>query len=161
MIDIIVFESIPCKYGHNEGRYIRNRTCVVCDRERSKKIRNAPGGKEKHLEANKRSRKKIRAERPLQSRFYEAKHRANKSGLEFSMIMSDLHQVDICPYLGVPLNYFNKFDDYTATIDRIDSTKGYVSGNVEIISHRANRIKNDGTWQEHALISKRLKQLTK
>ena len=35
-----------------------------------------------------------------------------------------------------------------ASIDRIDSTKGYEKGNVWVISGRANRIKNDATPEE-------------
>ena len=38
------------------------------------------------------------------------------------------------------------------SIDRIDNTKGYVKGNVCIISNRANAIKRDGSAEEHLKI---------
>ena len=38
-------------------------------------------------------------------------------------------------------------DNY-ATLDRIDPTKGYTLGNVQILSFRANTIKGDATLEE-------------
>ena len=57
-----------------------------------------------------------------------------------------------CPLLGIELTYAiykgrNTPENY-ATLDRIDSTKGYVVGNVQIISFRANTIKGDTTLEE-------------
>jgi hypothetical protein len=64
-----------------------------------------------------------------------------------------------CPILDVELNYNSdkEFEGWTRkddspSIDRIDNTLGYVIGNIHIISWRANRIKNDGTAEEHRLI---------
>lgn len=56
-----------------------------------------------------------------------------------------------CPILGIPLVYGNEGTrkDDSASIDRLDSSKPYGKGNVSIISWRANRIKNDGTFEEH------------
>ena len=61
---------------------------------------------------------------------------------------------DVCPALGVPLNYagtgqegWSRKDD-SASIDRIDSSLGYVEGNMQIISWKANRIKSNATEEE-------------
>jgi hypothetical protein len=35
-----------------------------------------------------------------------------------------------------------------ATLDRVDSTKGYTRDNVAFVSHRANRLKNNATAEE-------------
>jgi hypothetical protein len=34
------------------------------------------------------------------------------------------------------------------SFDRIDPTKGYIKGNVQIVSQRANRIKSNSTLEE-------------
>jgi hypothetical protein len=38
-------------------------------------------------------------------------------------------------------------------LDRIIPEEGYVAGNVNVVSYRANRIKNDGTAEEHLKIA--------
>lgn len=61
---------------------------------------------------------------------------------------------DICPALGMPLNYagtgqegWSKKDD-SASIDRVDNNVGYVEGNMQVISWKANRIKTNATPEE-------------
>ena len=58
---------------------------------------------------------------------------------------------DYCPILDIKLEYNinSERKNNSASLDRIDSSKGYVIGNIRIISWRANRIKNDGTLDEH------------
>ena len=62
----------------------------------------------------------------------------------------------MCPVLDIPLDFSSKTlrsrSDYSPSLDRIDSDKGYEPGNCAIISWRANRIKNNGTATEHKLI---------
>lgn len=93
-----------------------------------------------------------------------AKNRAQRAGREFSLRVFDLSIPAICPILGIPLVIHhetssglgrgkNRFDD-SPSLDRIDSTKGYVPGNVRVISWRANRVKNDGTAEEHEKIAR-------
>lgn len=55
-----------------------------------------------------------------------------------------------CPILGIPLVYGAEGmrTDNSASIDKLEPSKGYIEGNVNIVSWRANRIKNDGTLDE-------------
>ena len=74
-----------------------------------------------------------------------AKHRANRSGLEFDITIDDIKIPERCPMLDIELEKYNKPGGHSAspTIDRIDPSKGYVKGNVRVISMRANRMKSD------------------
>jgi len=58
------------------------------------------------------------------------------------------------------LDWFtDKVKENSPSLDRIDSKKGYVPGNVMIMSWRANRIKNDGTAAEHKKIAEFLEKI--
>jgi len=38
--------------------------------------------------------------------------------------------------------------DNSPSLDRLDNTKGYIKGNIVVISNKANRLKGDATLQE-------------
>lgn len=83
----------------------------------------------------------------------QAKRRAKEKGIEFSLSIEDLLPFpEYCPILDIKLNYSgsNKqgFINDSASIDRVDSSKGYTKDNVMIVSWRANRIKADSTLVE-------------
>jgi hypothetical protein len=77
------------------------------------------------------------------------KHRASKKGVPFDLTLDDLVFPDICPILGIPMVMRSgAFHDNSPSIDRMVPTKGYVKGNVQIISYRANRLKAHGTLDD-------------
>jgi hypothetical protein len=50
---------------------------------------------------------------------------------------------------GIPITKgIGRLSDNSPSLNRIDNDKGYVKGNVEILSNRANRLINDGTLEE-------------
>lgn len=55
-------------------------------------------------------------------------------------------QKGICPYTGIKLkDWSHKTDSnsfYTASLDRIDSYKGYIKGNIQFVSRNVNYMKN-------------------
>jgi len=72
---------------------------------------------------------------------------------DWDIELSDVACPTHCPILGVELDWFaDKRQENSPSLDRLDNNKGYVKGNVVIISWRANRIKNNGTKDEHYLI---------
>lgn len=86
--------------------------------------------------------------------------KAKTYGWEWSIEFGDLEWPTVCPVLGIPLDYFQVGrQENSVSFDRTDSTKGYVKGNVTIMSWRANRIKNDGTLEEHKKIVAYLQHL--
>lgn len=105
--------------------------------------------------------KKYKRDLPLATKlFRNARSRATKNNLEFSIIESDIVVPEYCPILGMKLqeNILSaKSNSYS--IDRIDSNKGYVKGNIHVISHRANQLKSDGTIQELEALLSYLKSL--
>lgn len=73
---------------------------------------------------------------------------------EFTIEFGDLEFPTHCPILGLKLDYFAETrQENSPSFDRIDPSKGYIKGNVAIVSWRANRIKNDGTAEEHYKIA--------
>jgi len=85
-----------------------------------------------------------------------SRHRAKKLGLKFNITEADLLPAPThCPVFGVRLKYRNhkRGDPAGASLDRRNNTKGYVRGNVFIISWRANILKNNGTAAEHRAIA--------
>lgn len=69
--------------------------------------------------------------------------RAKRNKIEFNIEPDDIIVPKICPILGIPLYYSNKRTHNTPSLDRIDNSKGYIKGNISVISWKANRIKNN------------------
>lgn len=76
-----------------------------------------------------------------------AKHRALVKGLEFDITHEDVSLPTTCPILKIPIRVVRgqgRRQD-GPSLDRMDSTKGYVKGNVWIISDLANRMKQEAS----------------
>jgi hypothetical protein len=88
----------------------------------------------------------------MREKFRNKKAHAYKH--EFTIDFGDLVFPTHCPVLGMELDYFaDGKQENSPSFDRVDPSKGYVKGNVAIISLRANRIKNDGNAEEHEKIA--------
>lgn len=100
-------------------------------------------------------RKEHVAENPEKYVLYEARKRALKFGLLCTITEDDIVIPEFCPIFGLKLvrGKTDKNRDASPSLDRIFPDKGYVPGNVAIISYRANRIKNNGTADELRLIA--------
>jgi hypothetical protein len=73
--------------------------------------------------------------------FYAARARAKKFNLPFDIEKSDVVIPEFCPIFGTKLLSGDR--DTSPSLDRIIPELGYVKGNIDIISMRANRLKND------------------
>lgn len=160
--------KVCSKCGNVKIQYIRkNRNsveyrCVQCCSEYGKKYRKdniehmRAKDKKYRLENIWKIKEKMRKRR-LEKRemmlFRGAKNRATSNGLDFNITIDDIVIPDVCPILGIPLIVAeNSSNDNSPTLDRLDSTKGYVKENICVISYRANRMKSNGTLGEITLI---------
>lgn len=103
-------------------------------------------------ERHKQNAAKQRRENPVSYLLSGARQRAKKKGIEFSITHEDITIPEVCPVLGIELRptreRYAGFRDNSPSLDRIDNSKGYVPGNVMVISMRANSIKRDATLEE-------------
>ena len=101
-------------------------------------------------------REKLLEQKRLETRRHKAKYmlnrvkrKAEKLGYEFNLELEDIIIPDKCPILEVPLVMGTKDDyEYSPSLDRIDNSKGYIKGNIQVISKKANSMETsaDGTY---------------
>ena len=96
-----------------------------------------------------------------------AQARANKKKLEFSIKYEDVFIPKYCPILGIKIDKFledtsqsHESRASSPSLDRIDSSQGYIKGNVAVISYRANILKGQGTAEQHRLIANWIRKNT-
>lgn len=95
--------------------------------------------------AHKRASRKMYPERYLLT---SAKRRAKLFNRVFDLKEEDIVIPDCCPILGIPLVIDGGVvKQHSPTLDRIDNSKGYIKGNIQVISMRANTMKGDRTME--------------
>ena len=77
--------------------------------------------------------------------YYFARDRAKNKGIEFTITESDIVIPERCPILGIPLQAGAGTRHDSPSLDRIDNSKGYIPGNVAVISFAANTFKGEMT----------------
>ena len=80
-----------------------------------------------------------------------SKYCAKRRNIEFTIQYTDFELPEFCPILGIKLEYGSGHDGNApqhATLDRIDNTKGYIPGNIMIVSRLANAMKNEATFNQ-------------
>jgi len=90
-----------------------------------------------------------------QSLYRNAKKRAIDKGLEFSIEVRDIHIPEKCPILKTYLVCSTR---YSPSIDRIYPNKGYVKGNIAVISTLANSMKANATPKELLIFARNIKK---
>lgn len=81
--------------------------------------------------------------------FQLAHHRAKSKGIEFNIEISDITIPNICPILGLPIKKtIDGNRDLSPSLDRIDNSKGYIKGNIQVVSFKANAMKSTANKDE-------------
>lgn len=109
-----------------------------------------------------RARKHGLSTNPRYRLWISARFRAKKFDIPFDIEWTDIPNIpDTCPVLGIHLGGAKRrgFCPTSPSLDKIRPSKGYVKGNIRVISHRANQIKSDGTLDELILIGEDAKML--
>lgn len=85
-----------------------------------------------------------------------SKYMAKRRGIYFNLKYTDFELPKYCPILGIELEYGSGNNcnlPQHATLDRIDNSKGYIPGNVMVISRLANAMKNQASFDQIELFS--------
>lgn len=91
------------------------------------------------------------------SQFRYHLRKAKSRNEEFKLTLQDLKDVwdkqgGICPYTGIKLEDYDYKPSsnsvYTASLDRIDSSKGYTKNNIQFVSKNINFMKNRLSHEE-------------
>lgn len=133
------YSGEPCHAGHLAERYTSTAQCVECKRIQYQ----SSGGKSRKAAHAKKYRE---SEKGRHYRLFEnAKRRAKKKNLEFSITLDDILIPKFCPLIGIEIQLGGDglFNMNSPSLDRIDNSQGYVKGNVAVISLKANKIKSD------------------
>lgn len=144
-----------CTKRDNRGRWDRNKD--LYNENHREWTRN---NKEYKALLDRQYRERLETGDKARAMHYSTKSRAKKTGVQYDLTPEDIVIPDKCPLLGISLKRgVGKLCPASPTLDRIDSSKGYVKGNVWVISHRANCIKNDSTPDELIHIGETLREM--
>ena len=89
--------------------------------------------------------KRVKTNDPVRKMWYRAKSRANQKNIEFNISIEEVVIPEICPILGIKLQCYSGSPGgrhESPSLDRIDNNKGYIKGNIRVISHLANQMKS-------------------
>lgn len=113
------------------------------------------------LERN-RTRYRSDSGRYVYAMLKRAENRAKRKGISFELTASDIVIPKVCPILGTELviGAGQGPSDASPSLDRISLDRGYVPGNVEVISMKANRIKSDVSIEDIEKVLEYLKHRT-
>lgn len=97
----------------------------------------------------------FKRQNPESALVYTARTRSRLFGLPCTITAKDVVIPKLCPILGIVLRNTRVHSPgkrfpvpNSPSIDRIVPSKGYVPGNIRVISHRANRMRGDFSLRE-------------
>lgn len=129
-----------------------------------KRIRDR-GYKRKYYKNNReivnKANQKYITDNPEKRLFWKAKYSAKRRGLECDITEKDIVIPKVCPLLDIEITneLGNGGSISNPSVDRIDNSKGYIKGNVWIISKLANRMKNSATKEQLLTFAKNINKM--
>lgn len=108
-----------------------------------------------------RRRARQRAQATEVKMIRNARQRAKRAGVPCTITAADILIPETCPILGIALKIGTRQPtDNSPSLDRIEPAKGYVQGNIAVISFRANAIKNCASVEELQAVVEWLNRVT-
>lgn len=158
-------------HRYHRGRLGRQSECKSCSKIRCADFVQRTGYRAKEwarIKANDpdfsiRRRQKFQQANPKLAWAWNATNRARQRaktlGMEFNLTSEYVASIapDLCPVFSLPMEYPDGSlrrgmtqgpQLFSASLDRITPSRGYVIGNVAVICHKANRIKADASLAE-------------
>jgi hypothetical protein len=133
-------------WKNNNSRDGYQHTCISCQKERWDRDVSKKAEVKARFRARQQSYNDDNIDKYL---WFEARKRAKEKGLEFTIQPKDIIVPDICPVSLVAMERNRgKLAPNSYSLDRIDSSMGYIPGNVAVISFKANQIKNNFSLEE-------------
>lgn len=111
--------------------------------------------RKKNKERVKLSTVKWRRDNPAAFLWQNAKDRAKRKHVKFTISKEDIVVPSVCPVLGIPILFTSGkgMTDNSPSIDRLLPEAGYIKGNIAVISNRANRFKSNASAAEIRLLA--------
>lgn len=145
--EIHYYTGKVCKSGHSGHRYTKSGVCIGCARAAASK-RWATGAVESRLQ---------KVKNPVGTMLNRVKSGAKMRGIEFALTKADISIPEHCPCCSARMQVDTSrlgtgkpgFPSYSSpSLDRLDSSIGYLPGNVAVICWRCNMVKGDATLVE-------------
>lgn len=155
------FNKASTKSGYVDGYISHCKECrkayAAGRKHISKETRAAWVSKPENRAKKREWERRRRVTNTVDTMFLSVKSRANRRGTEFTIEKQDIVIPDKCPILECSFEFGDaKNHKYTHSLDRIDSKKGYIKGNVRVISYLANTMKNCASKEELLLFAKNI-----
>lgn len=142
-----ILKTLDCFYKRKAGKDGLQAKCKDCQRVTDRTAR-ARWAKKNRSKLNK-AHKKWADQNPEYILWFHGKQRAKKKGVPFTITINDIVIPKFCSYLNTELVRVGKKHKANApSIDEIITGKGYIPGNIQIISEKANRMKNNASIPE-------------
>lgn len=170
-IGVKIYLTKPCKHGHLSYRNTMTGECAMCSSAKNASHKK-PSTVVKRSNANWNSSEKAKTAKDkwkernpkwawVVSAVGGARTRAKYKNLAFDLTNDYVYALacDLCPIFAEPMSYGGTGRQVwnSASLDRIDPDKGYVQGNVAIISFKANIIKSNANSKEVFAVAEWLK----
>lgn len=138
------YKPLDC-FDRNPGKWFRAEKDTRC-KECKKKA---------YLRRKEKNRGSKDLNRLLYERFHGLKDRSNKKNIDCNIDLQYLHELwdkqkGLCALSGIPMAYY--FDSgrvpTNLSVDRIDSSLGYIKGNIQLVCMAVNQMKSDLTVEQ-------------